>query len=209
MNDTGPVLISVQLWHAPLGSVPVLHYHVLHLHAIVYRMNRHLRLNFKAFGKHGKRLDKFIAESPVTSHNIFDICMKQPIDAKTHQTVAKIMERALIFRKIGGWKPVPYHHIRIMLQHTGHHLTRTVKRICVVSIYHQIAFRIDLPKHSADYIAFSLSGLLPNHSPFRPGKLGSHVRGIIIIDIHYRIRQCLLHIPYHLGDSLFLIIARD
>ena len=150
------VTVSIQLGLAALGTVTIFHHHILYLHVIVHRMDRHLRLDLKSFGEYRECLHEFITERAITGHDVLDIGMKQAVDPRTHQTVAEIMKRPLIFRKISRRQAVSHHHIRLMLQNLCHHLPGTIQRIRVVSVDHKIAFRIDLTKHSADHVSLSL-----------------------------------------------------
>ena len=203
------VTVSIQLGLAALGTVTIFHHHILYLHVIVHRMDRHLRLDLKSFGEYRECLHEFITERAITGHDVLDIGMKQAVDPRTHQTVAEIMKRPLIFRKISRRQAVSHHHIRLMLQNLCHHLPGTIQRIRVVSVDHKIAFRIDLTKHSADHVSLSLGIFMTyDRSRFRCQFHGT-IGGIIVIYISHRLRQELFHIGYHLGDRLLFIVAGD
>ena len=101
-DDAEAVAVCVQLGFTALRTVAVFHHHILHLHVIVHRMNSHLRLDFKSFGEYRESLHEFIAECPVSGHDILDIGTEQAVDPRTHQAVAEVMERALILREISG-----------------------------------------------------------------------------------------------------------
>lgn len=90
------VTVSIQLGLAALGTVTIFHHHILYLHVIVHRMDRHLRLDLKSFGEYRECLHEFITERAITGHDVLDIGMKQAVDPRTHQTVAEIMKRPLI-----------------------------------------------------------------------------------------------------------------
>src|SRR5699024_11809089 len=66
-------------------------------------------------------LYKQIAERSVTCHNIPDITLKKPIDRSSHKAVSEIMERAFIFFKISGRKPVAHNHVNLSVKYFRNH----------------------------------------------------------------------------------------
>ena len=170
-------------------------------------MNGHLRLYLKPFGNHWKCLHKFIAESTVSCHNISDVSPEQSVDSIAHKTVAKIMERTLIFRKICGRQPVPHHHIRMMLQYQVRHFPCAVQGIGIIAVNHQVTFGIYFPKHPADHISLALFIFMAQHRSRPYSKFRSPVCGIIVIYINHRFRQRLPHITHHLFNGFFFVIT--
>ena len=129
------------------------------------------------------------------------------IDAAPDQTVSHIMERTLVFHKIGGGQPVAHHHVRIMVQHLVHHLRCIFHGICIIPVHHYIAFRIDFPEHSADYIPLPLHVFITDYCSRLRGKLHGPVTGIIVIHIHNCFRQRLFGIRNHFTDGFLLVVA--
>ena len=172
-------------------------------------MDRHLCLNLKTGRQDRKCLHESVAESPVAGHDILDLAVKQPVDAAAYDGITKIMERTLILREIRGGKPVPHHHIRIAVKYFIDHLACIFHRISVIAVYHNITLRLNLPEHAPDHITLALHIFMAYYGSRLSGQFYRTVTGIIIIYIHHRLRQRCLCIPHHLGDRLFLVIARD
>ena len=206
-DHTEAIAVGIQLGLTALGTIAVFHHYVFHLHVVVHRVDRHLCLDLESLGKYRERLYKFIAESAITGHDILNVGMKQAVDPRPHQTVAEIVERALVLRKISRGKPVSHHHIRLVLQYPVYHLLCAIQRICVISVDHQVTFRIDLTEHPAYYISLSLCIFIAYDCSCLRSQLHSAVGGIVIIYIGHCLGQELFHIRHHLGDGLFLVIA--
>lgn len=98
-DHTEAIAVGIQLGLTALGTIAVFHHYVFHLHVVVHRVDRHLCLDLESLGKYRERLYKFIAESAIASHDILNVGMKQAVDPRPHQTVAEIVERALVLRK--------------------------------------------------------------------------------------------------------------
>ena len=97
--------------------------------------------------------------------------------------------------------------IRLVLQYPVYHLLCAIQRICVISVDHQVTFRIDLTEHPAYYISLSLCIFIAYDCSCLRSQLHSAVGGIVIIYIGHCLGQELFHIRHHLGDGLFLVIA--
>ena len=143
---------------------------------IVDRMDCHFRLNLKPLGKNRKGFNKSIAESPEPGHDILYLTAKQMVDASPDKTVPHIVEGPLIFLKIRGGKPVPYHHVRIMAKHLFHHLGSKLHRISVIPVHHDITPGINLPEHTPYHVPFALHIFRTHHCSFRLSDLGGAVR---------------------------------
>lgn len=79
-DDLEAVGIGVQLADASLRAVAVLDQLVFDEHVLVSRVNAHLGLDLEALGQNREGLNEFIAEGPVTSHDVLDIHLEQMID---------------------------------------------------------------------------------------------------------------------------------
>ena len=133
--------------------------------------------------------------------------MKKSVDAAAHDRISKIVERSFILRKVCGGKPVPHHHIRIVLKNLVRHLSGILHRIGVVAIHHNVTLRLYFPEHSADHIAFALHVFISDHRAGVPCKLHRAVAGIIVININHRLGQRFSGIPNYFRNGLFLIIT--
>ena len=65
-------------------------------------MDGHLGLDLEASREHGIGLDEGEVERAVSGHDIGDVRAEQPVDGAAHQTVAEIVERALVLLEIRG-----------------------------------------------------------------------------------------------------------
>ena len=174
---------------------------------VVNPVDCHFRFNFKSLREYRKGFYKSIAERPEACHNILDFTAKQTVDAGPHQGISHIVEGSFVFFKIGGGKPVPHHHIRIVMKNLVHHGRRKFHGIGVVAIHHDIALCVYFTEHTPDDVAFPLHILLPYDCSFLSGNFPCFVRGIVVIYINYCLRQGLPAVPYYLGNGFFFIIA--
>ena len=147
-------------------------------------MNGHLRLDLKALGKHRKSLDKPVAESPISCHDVLDVCMEKMIDAPADQAVSQIMKRPFVFLKIGGGKTVPHDHIHPLLKHEVAHFPGVLGRIGIIPVHHNIAFRVDLGKHSSDDVSLPLLMFPADRAAQFLRDCPAAVRGIVIVYIN-------------------------
>ena len=60
--------------------------------------------------------------------------------------------------------------------------------ICIISICHNITFRINIPEHTTNYISFTLLILITYHSPILTCDLICTICRIIIIHVNCCIR---------------------
>ncbi len=202
-----PVGKRIQLRNASCRAVAVFYHRVFHLHIFVSGMDAHFRFYFKSFGKHRERFDKQVAKRAVPRHHIFDIRFKQHIDRLSHQRISKIMERPLIFGKISGRKPVPHYHIRIFPKNHINHIGRSLRRICVVPVRNDVAFRVNIPKHPAYHVALSLFVFVADNSPRFFCNLIRPVRGIVVVYINCGFGQNPFKIFYYFADCPAFIIT--
>ena len=118
------------------------------------------------------------------------------------------MERAFILFEVRGRKSVSYHHITFAFQNRFDHFRCAAGGIGIVSVDHQVAFRIDLAKHSPDHISFALLILMADHSAGLGCYFGSSIGGVIIIDVDAAVfRENSHEISNNFLNCLCLIVA--
>ena len=88
-------------------------------------MDGHLRLDLEAARKHGVGFDEREAERAVSGHDVGDVRAEQVVDGAAHETVAEIVERALILLEVCGGEAVADHHV-VAFEHLGDHVGRGV-----------------------------------------------------------------------------------
>ena len=133
--------------------------------------------------------------------------MKQTIDASPDKAVAEVVERPLVFGKVGGGKPLADHHIRVAVQYHICHPGGGFERVGVVTVNQNITFGINLTKHAADDISLSLQVFLSHNCARFGGDRSRIVGGIVIIYIDNGIRQSGFGVPYHLFYGGRFVIA--
>ena len=90
----------------PSGAVAVLDWHLIESQVVVQRVDGHLRLNLETTREHGIGLDEGEAERAVSGHDVGDMRTEQVVDGAAHETVAEIVERALILLEVCGGEAV-------------------------------------------------------------------------------------------------------
>ena len=175
---------------------------------LVCGMDTHLGLDLKPLRQHWKGLYEPEAECPVACHYVIDICRKKPVDRTSHKSISEVVERPFVLRKIGRRKSVTDHHVCIVFQYLICHFTCRICRICIVTIDHDVALRIDITEHASDGIAFSLKVLISDHGSGLPCDLISPIRRIVVIDIDHRLRKRLPEIRHHFFNCLAFVVAR-
>ena len=171
-------------------------------------MDGHLRLNLEASREHGIGLDEGKVKCAVPGHDIGDMCSEQPVDGAAHQTVAEIVERALVLLEVCGGEAVADHHV-VAFEHLGHHGGRGVGRVGIVAVGHHVHVGIDVLEHGANYVALALARLPADDRAFGLGDLGGAVRGVVVVHVDGRIRQGVLEVAHHLADGDLLVVAGE
>ena len=147
-------------------------------------------------GKNRKGFDEVIAQSAETRHDITDIAFEKVVDRASDQRISCIVERPLVLGEIRRGKSVADDHIRIVIKHKVCHLPRRFHRVGVVSVDENVALGIDLAEHAAEHIALALLILVPHNGAGLRGDFACSVGGVVVIDIHDRLRKrrmCILH----------------
>ena len=91
---------------ATFRPVAVLDGHFEQTQVVVQRVDGHLRLDLEAARKHGVGFDEREAERAVSGHDVGDVRAEQVVDGAAHETVAEIVERALILLEVCGGEAV-------------------------------------------------------------------------------------------------------
>ena len=172
-------------------------------------MDTHLGLDLKALGEHRKALGEEIAEGPVAGHDIADIGLEEMIDGATNQAIAEVVEGTLILLEIGRGQAVADYHIRIALQYHIRHLPPVLRRVGVVSVYHDITLGVNLPEHPADDIALALLVFVADHGAGCAGKLCGVILRVVVIDIDDGLGELTLPVCDHLFDGFAFVVAGD
>lgn len=200
------VAYRVQLGYGTFRPVAVLDGHFEQTQVVVQRVDGHLRLNLEASREHGIGLDEGEVERAVPGHDVGDVRAEQPVDGAAHQTVAEIVERALVLLEVCGGEAVADDHI-IAFEHLGDHGGRGVGRVGVVAICHDVYVRVDVLEHGADDVALALARLPADDRAFGLGDLGGAVRGVVVVHVDGRIRQGSLEVTNNLADGDLLVVT--
>ena len=83
------------------------------------------------------------------------------------------------------------------------------RRVCIIAVSHQVAFRFYFLKHPAHDIPLALLVLIAYHSPGSAGNVIRPVLGVVVINIDYGFRQFLLKLLHHFLYGLGFVIARN
>ena len=200
------VTYRVQLGYGTFWPVAVLDGHFEQTQVVVQRVDGHLGLDLEAARKHGVGLDEGEVERAVSGHDVGDVRAEQPVDGAAHQTVAEIVERALVLLEVCGGEAVADDHI-IAFEHFGDHGGRGVGRVGVVAICHDVYVRVDVLEHGADDVALALARLPADDRAFGLGDLGGAVRGVVVVHVDGRIRQGSLEVTNNLADGDLLVVT--
>ena len=135
--------------------------------------------------------------------------MKKPVDAHSYQHIAKVVERTLVLFKISRRKAVSHHHITVTFQHTAYHLRSGFCRIGIVTIRHDIAFRVNFTEHPPDHVSLPLLVFMPDNGAGTKCKLSGTIGGIVVIYIDSAPGKCNTKVLYDFFNRLCLIITGD
>ena len=169
-------------------------------------MDGHLGLDLEASRKHGVGLDESEAERAVPGHDVGDVRAEQVVDGAAHETVAEVVERALVLLEVCGGEAVADDHI-VAFEHLGDHVGRGVGGIGVVAVGHHVHVRVDVFEHGADDVALALTRLFAYDGAFRCGDLGGAVGGVVVVHVDGRVGQRRMEVAHHLADSYLFVIA--
>ena len=204
-----PVREGVQLALGAFGAVPVFDDDVVHLHVAVQGVDGHFGLDLKAAGQHRVGLDELVAERPVAGHNVLDLAAEQVVGAEPHQIVAEIVEGPLVLGVVGGGKPVPHHHIGLMLGDKAHHLRRGLGGVGVVPVHQNIRLGVDFPEHPPHDAALALLVFPAHHRARLLGQRAGAVGGVVVVHIDGGLRQHAAEIRHHLLHRFCLVVTGD
>ena len=134
--------------------------------------------------------------------------MEQAVDRTAHQTVAAVVERALVLLEVGGAQAIADYHV-VAFEHLIHHGRCRVCRIGVIAIRHDVHVGVDVFEHGANHVAFALARFLADDCTLAGRDFRRAVGGVVVIHVNVGARQCCLEITHYLADGDFLVIARQ
>ena len=209
LQDLKSICISIQLGLTSLRPVTIFNDYILNLHVLIDGVDRHLCLDLKIPGKYRECFYKAVTHGTVTCHDILDVAFEKTVNGTSYDAVSKVVERSLVLCKICRRKAVTNYHVCAFLQNLAAHFSCKLCRISIVAIYHKITLRINIPKHTADHVSFSLLILITDNCPFFSGDLVCSICRVIIIYVDHSFRKCFFHIADNLCYRLAFVVARN
>ncbi len=152
-------------------------------------MDGHFGLDLEAARQHRVGLDEGKREGAVAGHDVGDVGMEQAIDGTTDETVAEVMERALVLLEVRGAQAVADHHV-VPFKDFVHHGGCGIGGVGVISVGHDVHVGIDVFEHGADHIALALPRFLADDRALAGCDFRSVVGGVVVIHVNIGVRQC-------------------
>ena len=189
-------------------TVAVLNWHLEQTQVVVQRVDGHFGFDLEAARQHGVGLDEGEREGTVAGHDVGDVRVEQAVDGSAYQTVAEVVERALVLLEVGGAQAVADYHV-VAFENLIHHGGGCVRGIGVVTIRHDVHVGVDVFEHGANHVAFALARFLADDCALAGRDFRRAVGGVVVIHVNVGARQCCLEITHYLADGDFLVIARQ
>ena len=181
-HDLDAVADSVKLGNRTLGPIPVLDRHLVETQIIVQAVNRHLGLDLETAGEHRIGLGERERERAIPGHDVGDMCTEQGIDRASDQTIAEVVERALVLLEVCGAEAIPDYHV-IAFENLLDHGRSSIGWVGIIAVGHDINIGIDVLEHGADDIALALTRFLADDCPLLFGYFGSVIRRVVVVDV--------------------------
>ena len=106
-------------------------------------------------------------------------------------------------------QPVAHGHVRAAGQDGLAQLARSLRRVGVVAVHHDVAVRVDVAEHLAHDVALALARLWDHRRTGGCGKLRRSVGRVVVVHVDLRLRQLPTEVGHDLGNRDFLVIAGD
>lgn len=207
-HDFDAVAHGIKLGNRTFRPVPVLDRHLVESQIIVQAVDRHLGLDLETAGEYRIGFGECERECAIPGHDVGDMGAEQSVDRAADQTIAEVVERALVLLEVCGAEAIPNHHV-IAFENLLDHGRSGIGWVGIIAVGHDIDIGIDILEHGTDDIALALTGLLADDCPLLFGYFGSMVRGVVVVDVDSGIWQSTAEIAYDFTDSNFLVIAGE
>ena len=181
-HDLDTVAHGIKLGYRALGPVSVLDGHLVEPEIVIQAVDRHLGLDLETAGEYRIGFGECERECAIPGHDVGDMCAEQGVDRAADQTIAEVVEWALVLLEVCGTEAIPDHHV-IAFEDLFDHGRSGIGRVGIIAVGHDIDIGIDVLEHGADDIALALTGLLADDCPLLFGYFGSMVCGVVVVDV--------------------------
>lgn len=186
-HDLDAVADGVKLRNRTFWPVPVLDGHLVEPKIVVQAVNRHLGLDLETAGEHRIGLGERERERAIPGHDVGDMCTEQGIDRASDQTIAEVVEWALVLLEVCGAEAIPDYHV-VAFENLLDHGRSSIGWVGIIAVGHDINIGIDVLEHGADDIALTLAGLLTDDCPLSCGDFCGVICGVVVVDVDSGIR---------------------
>ncbi len=170
-------------------------------------MHGQFGLNLKTSRQSGEGLDEATREDTVAREQVRNALPKQACHQSCQHSIAQEMPGAV--RRLDCRLARPVDHVEGALEQ---HLNQCRGDGCIVGViaiseHEHVGF--DIGEHPTHHVALAAQGLRADHGAGGARDLHRPIRRSVVVYEHYRARQCVPEVLYHLAYRGGLVEARD